>query len=123
MAVFAGAAAAEEVITSFHQAIVLEQDGSMSVTETITANSEGRDIRHGIFRDFPLTFVDSAGRPATVDFKLLSVERDGAKDQSRTERISGGTRIYIGSADVVLSPGPHVFTLTYRTARQVRYFK
>jgi hypothetical protein len=123
MAIFAGAAAAEEVITSFHQAIVLDQDGSMSVTETITANSEGRDIRHGIFRDFPLTFIDSAGRNATVDFKLQSVERDGVADRSRTERISGGTRIYIGSADVILSPGPHVFQLTYRTARQIRYFK
>src|SRR5882762_947901 len=106
MAVFARAAVAEEVITSFHQAILLDQDGSMSVTETITANSEGRNIRHGIFRDFPLTFVDSAGRTATVDFKLLSVARDGTTDQSRIERISNGIRIYIGSADVVLAPGP-----------------
>ncbi|PZM07786.1 hypothetical protein CPY51_30955 [Rhizobium tubonense] len=122
MAVFGRAALAEEVITSFHQDIVLDQDGSMAVTETIKVNSEGRDIRHGIFRDFPLTFVDSAGRTATVDFKLQSIERDGAADQWRTERISGGTRIYIGSADVLLNPGPHVFQLTYRTDRQIRYF-
>lgn len=122
MAAFARGALAEEVITSFHQAIVLDRDGSMSVTETIKANSEGRDIRHGIFRDFPLTFQDAAGRTATVDFKLQSVERDGAVDQWRIERISGGTRIYIGSADSVLRPGPHVFQLTYRTDRQIRYF-
>ncbi|MET0747107.1 MAG: DUF2207 domain-containing protein, partial [Rhizobium sp.] len=120
--VLPGGAWAAEVINSFHQAMVLDQDGSMLVTETIAVNAEGRDIRHGIFRDFPLTFQDAGGKTATVDFAVQSVERDGATEPWKSERIDGGIRIYMGSADVTLDPGEHQYRLTYRTNRQIRYF-
>ncbi|MDI7861492.1 DUF2207 domain-containing protein [Rhizobiaceae bacterium n13] len=116
------AATAAETISSFDSVVELARDGSMLVTETITATSEGRDIRRGIFRDFPLTFLDSQGRTASVDFEVVSVERDGEPEQWRTERIANGIRIYIGRADVFLRPGEHRFQITYRTDRQVRYF-
>ncbi|MEZ2129367.1 MULTISPECIES: DUF2207 domain-containing protein [unclassified Sinorhizobium] len=115
-------ALAAEVINSFHSVIDLDPDGTMHVTETINVNAEGRDIRHGIFRDFPLTFIDSAGRKATVGFELESVQRDGEDEAWRQENISGGVRIYIGSNDVFLRPGARSFQITYRTTRQVRFF-
>lgn len=114
---------AAEVIKAFHQEIVLNQDGSMLVTETIDVNAEGDKIRHGIFRDFPLTFQDASGKTATVDFAVQSVDRDGAAEPWKSERIDGGTRVYIGSADVTLDPGEHRYELTYRTNRQIRYFE
>lgn len=118
----ATAASAAELITNFDQAIALHRDGSMRVVETIAVNAEGRDIRRGIFRDFPLTFTDAKGREAEVDFKVVSVERDGQPEDWRIERIQGGERIYIGNADQVLNPGPYAYRITYDTNRQIRYF-
>ena len=47
---------AQEVIKSFHSEIEVNNDGSLVVTEFITVNSEGRNIRRGIFRDFPFRY-------------------------------------------------------------------
>ncbi|OEC98687.1 MULTISPECIES: DUF2207 domain-containing protein [unclassified Rhizobium] len=118
----ATAVTAAELITNFDQAIALHRDGSIRVVETISVNAEGRDIRRGIFRDFPLTMTDANGREIEVDFKVVSVERDGQPEDWRSERISGGERIYIGKADRILNAGPHTFRLTYDTNRQMRYF-
>src|SRR2546430_6396323 len=40
----------------------------------------------------------------------------------RSERLANGERIRIGSADVMLSPGRHVYEITYRTSRQLGFF-
>ncbi len=118
----AGAARAEEIFTSYHSDIGLAKDGTLTVTETIRAIVEGDQIKRGIYRDLPLTFTDANGRTAKVDFKLVSVERDGNAEPYRTESIKGGIRIYSGHADVFLSRGEHTFRFTYETARQIRFF-
>ncbi|MDX3925595.1 MAG: DUF2207 domain-containing protein [Shinella sp.] len=119
---FAPAVRAAEYFAAFHSDIVLARDGKLTVTETITANVEGNRIRRGIYRDFPLTFVDAGGREREVGFKLLSVERDGRPEEYRTERSGRGIRIYFGSSGVLLDRGMHVFRLTYETTRQIRFF-
>ncbi|MDK1488744.1 DUF2207 domain-containing protein [Sinorhizobium sp. 7-81] len=116
------AASAEEIISSYHSVIEVARDGTLTVTETITANVEGNQIKRGIYRDFPLTFVDADGRRSKVDFDLVSVERDGEEEAYRTEAISGGIRIYTGKADVFLPRGEHTFQITYETGRQIRFF-
>ncbi|MDK1384556.1 DUF2207 domain-containing protein [Sinorhizobium sp. 8-89] len=116
------AASAEEIISSYHSVIEVAKDGTLTVTETITANVEGNQIKRGIYRDFPLTFVDANGRHSKVDFDLVSVERDGEEEAYRTEAISGGIRIYTGKAEVLLPRGEHTFQITYETSRQIRFF-
>ncbi|NLS00340.1 DUF2207 domain-containing protein, partial [Rhizobium sp. P38BS-XIX] len=118
----ATAVTAAELISNFDQAIALHRDGSMRVVETISVNAEGRDIRRGIFRDFPLTFIDAKGRESEVDFAVVSVERDGEPEEWRIERIKGGERIYIGNAQTFLDSGPHTYRITYDTNRQIRFF-
>lgn len=123
--VFLGAAFpafAEEFIRSYHSVIEVAADGKLAVTETITARAEGRNIKRGIFRDFPLYALDANNRRTKVDFNVVSVERDGAPENWRTENIDGGIRIYTGSADRFLPTGEHIFQITYTTARQIRYF-
>ncbi|HXV28899.1 MAG TPA: DUF2207 domain-containing protein [Sinorhizobium sp.] len=115
-------AAAAEIISAYHSVIDVAKDGTLTVTETITANVEGNQIRRGIYRDFPLTFLDENGRRARVEFNLVSVERDGEREEYRTESISGGIRIYTGNADVLLPHGEHTFQVTYETGRQIRFF-
>ncbi len=117
-----GVARAEEVFTAYRSVIDVAKSGVLSVTETITANVEGDRIKRGIYRDFPLTVTDADGRAVRVDFKLISVERDGAAEPYRTESISGGIRIYTGDKDVFLADGQHTFQFTYETARQIRFF-
>ena len=113
---------AAEVINTFDQAITLARDGSMQVTETISVRAEGDKIRHGIFRDFPLTFRDASGRIAWVEFKVLGVERDGRPEDYHLSDVTGGVRIYIGSQQATLRSGTYTYRIAYRTDRQMRYF-
>ena len=46
-------APAAEVIHSFDSTVRVAKDGDLTVTEAIRVQAEGREIRHGIYRDFP----------------------------------------------------------------------
>ncbi len=115
-------ACAEEFISSYHSIVDVAKDGTLTVTEAITARAEGDRIKRGIFRDFPLYALDRDGNRTKVGFKVISVERDGAPEDWRTENIDGGIRIYTGNADRLLPTGEHIFQITYTTDRQIRYF-
>ena len=112
-------ASAEEFIKSYHADIAVRPDASLHVTETITVNAEGRDIRRGIFRDFPLFARDADGKVVRVDFDLSSVTRDGEPEAFHTESISGGIRIYAGDENVWLDNGLHTYEITYDTSRWI----
>jgi predicted membrane protein DUF2207 len=118
----AGQAMAAEVIHTFVSDVTVAKDGELTVTETLQVRAEGRDMRHGIYRDFPLTFRDAGGTLREVDFKLLRVSRDGAAEPYHTERMHGFIRIYAGSKDVLIRPGEHTYVFAYRTGRQIRWF-
>ncbi|MEF0939484.1 DUF2207 domain-containing protein [Rhizobium sp. BR 362] len=123
----AHAATAAEIITGFDQTITVERSGSLQIVETIAVDAEGKAIRRGIFRDFPLDFLDATGRKKRVDFSVISVERDSQPEEWRQEDIDGGTRIYIGRPDkdgktFLLDRGKHTFRIAYQTDRQFRFF-
>ncbi|MFT4181706.1 MAG: DUF2207 domain-containing protein [Rhizobium sp.] len=123
----AGPVTAAEIITGFDQTITVDRNGSMQVVEAIAVNAEGKVIRRGIFRDFPLDFLDATGRKKRVYFSVISVERDGQPEEWRQEDIDGGTRVYIGRPDkdgktFLLNRGKHTFRITYQTDRQFRFF-
>jgi hypothetical protein len=79
-------AVAAETISSFDATVRVAKDGELDVVEAKRVQAEGREIRHGIYRDFPLTFRDAAGTVREVDFKLLGVERDGKAEDHSTAR-------------------------------------
>ena len=113
---------AAEVIQSFNSDVRLARDGELTVTETVRVQAEGRDIRHGIYRDFPVTFKDANGVIREVDFNLIGVERDGKPERYSTRREHGIIRIYAGGKDTVVSRGDHTYVFRYKTGRQVRWF-
>src|ERR1700686_1057234 len=96
-----------ERILDFHSDITLQQDSSLLVTETITVNSTGAQMRHGIYRDFPTRYNDSLGNKYVVGFEMLSALRDGAEEHFRVEDYANGKRIYLGNANTLLPPGEH----------------
>lgn len=114
-------ATAAEVIRNFHADVTLDKSGLVTVTEQIEVNAEGYDIKHGIFRDFPLTFRKADNSIAEVDFELKAVRRDGRDEPWHTEYIDNGIRIYAGDKDTYVSSGRHVYEFVYETNRQVRY--
>lgn len=115
-------AAATERILSFVSDVYVQRDGDLLVTETIRFNVEGQQIRHGPFRDFPTIYTRDDGTRVRVGFNVLSVTRDGAREEFNTERISNGVRVRIGSADVLVPVGVHQYVIKYRASRELGFF-
>lgn len=117
------AVAASETILSFASHITVDPDASMRVTETIKVVSTGDQIKRGIYRDFPTTYKDHAGNTYVVGFAILAVARDGKPEAYHTETLSNGIRIYMGRKEYLLPSGEYTYTLSYRTDRQLGFFK
>jgi uncharacterized membrane protein YgcG len=119
----APAAAQTEGIHSFDSRITVNSDGSMQVVETISVESAGVDMVHGIYRDFPTRYRDRAGNHYSVLFDIVKVRRDGNSEPYHTEELGNGVRVYFGSSTYELPPGPHTYQFTYRTNRQLGFFR
>ncbi|NNE38742.1 MAG: DUF2207 domain-containing protein, partial [Gammaproteobacteria bacterium] len=76
---------AVESILNFHSNIQVNVDGTIDVTETITVRAEQDRIRRGIYRDFPTTYEDRFGNRHRVDFEVVSVLRDGSRENYFTQ--------------------------------------
>ena len=120
--VWAGSGKAEERILSYHSDIMVAADATMEVEETIRVRAEGRDIRRGIYRDFPTRYKDRFDNKYVVAFDVLAVSRDGRSEPYHTEKLGNGVRVYIGSSNVFLNPGAYTYTIRYRTDRQLGFF-
>jgi uncharacterized membrane protein YgcG len=115
-------AIADEKILSFDSLITVQPDGTLVVSETIRVRAEGRNIRRGIYREFPTTYPGKDGRQVIVGFAFETATRDGRAEPWRAEAVGNGVRIYLGSASVILPPGEHTYEIVYRTDRQMGFF-
>jgi hypothetical protein len=107
-------AMAQEAFTieDFYTDLTLQPDSSMQVFESIAVNFTAQ--RHGIFRDIP-----------TKDFKIskVSVTRaDGSPWNFKTSSISGGKRIQIGDANVLIT-GPQTYNIKYHASNGVLFLE
>ncbi|AEQ50582.1 DUF2207 domain-containing protein [Pelagibacterium halotolerans] len=118
----AGPALAREEIREFNAIFEVHADTSVTITEQIAVNAEGNEIRRGIFRDIPTLLETPDGRTIRLPFEVISVTRNGAAEPFAVEAISGGQRIRIGSADVLLRTGVHRYEIVYRMDRAARMF-
>lgn len=115
-------AQAMEVIKSFHSDIAVAKSGRLTITETITVEVEHDRIRHGIYRNFPLTFTGDDGQMHRVDFSIVGIKRDGQDERFKTSSIDNGVQILIGKDDIFVPTGEHTYEIKYETGRQIRYF-
>ncbi|MBU1568383.1 MAG: DUF2207 domain-containing protein [Proteobacteria bacterium] len=113
---------ADEVITSFDSLVRVEKTGLLTVIETISVIAEGKQIKRGIYRDFPTDYSNRAGHRVKVGFEIKGVTRDGKSEPYHTEKMSNGVRVYIGDKDIFLDSGPYIYTITYQTDRQIGFF-
>lgn len=113
---------AAELIEDYDVLIRIQSDASLEITENITVSAEGREIRRGIFRDFPTRYSDRFNNAVVVDLDVLGVERDGQPEPWFTERMSNGIRINTGDDNFLPVPAVYRYTLRYRTTRQLGFF-
>ncbi|HEY5562739.1 MAG TPA: DUF2207 domain-containing protein, partial [Clostridiaceae bacterium] len=116
-------ASGTEAINNFHSDIVINQDSTMKVTETINVTSTGENIRHGIYREIPTNYTSSKGSNVNVGFTVVSVQQDGKAEPYSISQGLNGKRITIGDKDVILDPGDYTYTIVYTTYRQLNYFQ
>ncbi|GJL96008.1 MAG: hypothetical protein DHS20C05_24130 [Hyphococcus sp.] len=112
---------AEERITNFAVNIQVEKDGDILVTEVISVNAEGRQIRRGIFRDLP-RYYTKGGKKLPYSYDIRRVEKNGKREPYAKETVGNAFRIRIGDADVFLSNGAYHYKITYEVKNQARYF-
>jgi uncharacterized membrane protein YgcG len=115
------ASAAEEIL-DYDAQIEIARNGTLTVTEAIRVSAEGDKIKRGIYRDFPTRYSGRFGTRVEVPFDVVRVLRDGNAEAFHTTSIDGGIRVYIGAANQVVAPGPHLYELTYTTRRQIGFF-
>jgi len=121
---------ATERILDYRSRILVGADGTLTVTETITVQSAGEQIKRGIYRDFPTEYprtltIGDVPLPilrVQVPFDVVDVQRDGHREPYHTEDHDNGVRVYIGNPDVELPPGRHTYAITYTTAHQLGFF-
>lgn len=114
---------AQERVLSYHSQIKIEESGDLLVREDITVQSEGSEIKRGIFRSFPTKYKDKLGTLFNVSFEVVEVLKNGASEPFFTEKQGNGVIVYIGDKNTLLSPGQYAYTLVYRTTRQIGFFK
>lgn len=117
------AATADERILGFESDIRVETDGWIEVQETIRVRSEGQQIRRGIYRDFPTTYLDKRGLNQVVDFRPISVTRNGRDEDFHSVKLDNGVRTYFGSKDRYIATGEHTYVFTYRANRMLGFFE
>ena len=113
---------AEEKILSFDSDIRINIDGSMVVTETIKVKAEGKQIKRGIYRDFPTQYKDRLGNNFNVSFNVKNLNRNKSPEPYHLKKLKNGYRVYFGSSSVFIEPSTHVYEFTYSTNRQIGFF-
>ena len=116
-------ATAQERINSFSSVVTINQDATLDVQETIEVISTGKTVVHGIVREFPTTYRDHLGTTYRVDFSVKSVRRNNTPEPFTLKSADNGQLLYIGDKKVTIPTGKHRYTITYRTNRQLGFFK
>ena len=112
----------DERILEFHSDVRVFDDDMIEVTETIKVRAEGRQIRRGIYRDFPVDYEDRLGNEYRMRFEPLSVRRNGEKESFHTVRSGRDVRTYFGRSDRFVEHGIHTYTFRYRVDRMIGFF-
>ncbi len=110
-----------EHIFSFHSDIVISKDAETTITEKIKVYADGNIIKRGIFRSLPLS-RNINGKNIRIKYDIISIKKDGSKENYRTDKTNSDLGIYFGSKDVILNPGIYEYELTYKTSDQIGFF-
>jgi len=115
-------AIADERILSFHSDVHVFPDGMIEVTETIRVRAEGKQIRRGIYRDFPVDYEDRLGNNYRITLEPQAVLRNGDTESFHTVRSGRDVRTYFGRSSYFIDHGEHTYVFRYRVNRMLGFF-
>lgn len=114
------ACGADFTINDFNAAILVRQDSSITVKETLTV--EFHRSRHGIYREIPFIYTDSLGRKIKTPLEVLSVEdANGNKLKAKIMKKGNVVHIRIGDPDSYVS-GLQKYEIFYKVENAVLFF-
>jgi uncharacterized membrane protein len=112
------AQAAERVIDSLSQQVVISQDGVANVVESIDYDFSNNS-RHGIERYYELSSKNPEGKFYNLNFDLISITQDGKPAQFRDDQEGNLYYIRVGDPNVTVT-GKHRYVITYKVWPVVR---
>lgn len=116
---------AKEEIHNYHVKIYVNTDGGLEVTETIDVRAEGKKVKRGIYRDFPLFRRTFLGGALPMKYDIRAVMRDGNIEpyHIKRDKENGTMRLYIGKSDTRLPKNKrYVYEIHYNVPAQVFSF-
>ncbi|MBI0559440.1 DUF2207 domain-containing protein [Pectobacterium parmentieri] len=111
-----------ERILLFDSQAHFQLDGSMLVDETIQVQSNGEQMKRGIFRTFPLVWHRQDGSTFRLQYQIKQVLRDGVPEHYTLEQAHEELKVLIGSADRLLPPGIYRYRLHYQVSNHFSRF-
>ncbi|WP_194777485.1 DUF2207 domain-containing protein [Pararhodonellum marinum] len=112
-----------EEILRYHSEVLVMEDGTLDVTETIQVRSLNQAISRGIFRRFPVRYRDRFNNLIKVDFEVQGVTKDGEPEPYEVIPEGDFRTIRIGQSSVILSPGVYAYEISFRTRKQIGFFE
>ena len=110
-----------EKIDSFDTNIVVKNDSSFVVEETIVYNFGNSEDRHGIYRYIPYTY-NRDGNKYNIRLNVSGVYDENNNEYNyTTSKSSGELNIKIGDADKYVS-GQKTYLIVYEVSRAINYF-
>lgn len=107
-------------IQNFLSTIDITANGTVLVTETITADF-GSVEKHGIYRNLPYVYQDSSGKKTYTDLIVQNVQRNGVNEPYSLDKNGSYLQIKIGSPNRTVT-GTQVYTISYQTIGVLRSF-
>ena len=110
-----------ERILNYDTRIEVHPDRSITVSENIQVQVTGQVIKRGITRYLPGK-RSLNHRTVRMKYDIQEVQKNDQKEPYRTESANGGMMMYLGSKDVLLSPGVYTYKIKYRVTDQIGFF-
>ncbi len=108
-------------IDKFHSDIMINEDSSVIVKETIDV--EFHRPRHGIYREIPFKYRDDLGKWITTPTKVLSLaDGSGKAWKYKVERSGPVINVRIGDAKRFVE-GRWTYIITYKVENAILFFK
>jgi uncharacterized membrane protein len=108
-------------INKFHSDIMIGEDSSIIVKETIDV--EFHQPRHGIYREIPFKYRDDFGKVITTPTKVLSVtDGSGKAWKYKVERTGPIIHVRIGDVKRYVE-GRWTYIITYKVENVILFFK
>ena len=108
-------------IDNFHADILIQQDGTVNVTEKIDLTFDR--ARHGIYREIPYRYRTELGKSLVTPIHVKSVkDEQGRKWKYRVSHQGNVVNIRIGNADKYVE-GQQTYVITYTVQNALLFLK